>query len=376
MNLTMKRWLGNYLRNFRGWRTNRKIVVFESDDWGSIRIAERAHLDTMRASGIRVDDCPYMLNDALESNDDLEALFNLIDSRQHRPVITANFLTSNPDFTKIRESDFSAYVHETVQETLRHYSRREKVQEYWLKGNDLGYFRPQLHGREHLNISQWMTDLRRGNPETRLGFDLRTFGISAHVTRISRSSYQAAFDEQHKDFRVSHADILRDALDLFVKLFGYRPATFIAPNYTWGDEVEEICDSLGIRYFQGVRIQRLPKVGGREQKGRINILGDRNTRNQRFLIRNCEFEPFCNPSKDWVDSCLSEMRAAFVLKKPAIVQMHRVNFVGSINLKNRDRNLRMFADLIDRIGRIWPDVEFMSSDQLAKIIEDEDFDHG
>ena len=37
MNIRNK--LAKYYINLRGWKTNRKIVVIESDDWGSIRMA-------------------------------------------------------------------------------------------------------------------------------------------------------------------------------------------------------------------------------------------------------------------------------------------------------------------------------------------------
>jgi hypothetical protein len=35
---SLKSTLSRNLTNARGWRTNRKIVVIESDDWGSIRM--------------------------------------------------------------------------------------------------------------------------------------------------------------------------------------------------------------------------------------------------------------------------------------------------------------------------------------------------
>jgi hypothetical protein len=35
---SLKSTLSRNLTNARGWRTNRKIIVFESDDWGSIRM--------------------------------------------------------------------------------------------------------------------------------------------------------------------------------------------------------------------------------------------------------------------------------------------------------------------------------------------------
>ena len=36
--------------NIPGWSTSRKIVVFESDDWGSIRV--RSNNDTHAANGL------------------------------------------------------------------------------------------------------------------------------------------------------------------------------------------------------------------------------------------------------------------------------------------------------------------------------------
>lgn len=36
--MNLKQYITHNLLNIPGWRTNRKIVVIESDDWGSIRM--------------------------------------------------------------------------------------------------------------------------------------------------------------------------------------------------------------------------------------------------------------------------------------------------------------------------------------------------
>lgn len=54
--------------------------------------------------------------------------------------------------------------------------------------------------------------------------------------------------------------------------------------------------------------------------------------------------------------------------KAAVICAHRLNFIGSIDSKNTDMNLPMFQELLHRIVKQWPDVEFMSSDQLGDII--------
>ena len=86
------------------------------------------------------------------------------------------------------------------------------------------------------------------------------------------------------------------------------------------------------------------------------------------MVRNCEFEPSSNPDVDWVDKCLSDIRMAFQWGKPAVISAHRVNFVGYIDSKNRDRNLRSLERLLTSIVRQWPEVEFLSGVELGNLL--------
>ena len=85
-------------------------------------------------------------------------------------------------------------------------------------------------------------------------------------------------------------------------------------------------------------------------------------------MRNCAFEPSENPTKDWINSCLKEIEISFKWKKPAIISTHRVNYIGFINQKNRDTNVPLLKGLISQILKKWPTVEFMTSDELGKLI--------
>jgi hypothetical protein len=42
--------------------------------------------------------------------------------------------------------------------------------------------------------------------------------------------------------------------------------------------------------------------------------------------------------------------------------------MGALNEKNRKVNLALFDELLDRLIQLWPDVEFMTSDQLGDLI--------
>ena len=48
----LRKKLAKYYINLRGWKTNRKIVVIESDDWGSIRMASLKSYTNLLKIGI------------------------------------------------------------------------------------------------------------------------------------------------------------------------------------------------------------------------------------------------------------------------------------------------------------------------------------
>ncbi|MCM1140352.1 MAG: hypothetical protein NC453_17425, partial [Muribaculum sp.] len=99
------------ISNIPGWRTNRHIVVIESDDWGSVRMSSKDSFEELVKRGVPVDKDHYNINDSLESNDDLEILFDNLrkfkDKSDRHPVMTGVNVVANPDFDKIQESGFT-----------------------------------------------------------------------------------------------------------------------------------------------------------------------------------------------------------------------------------------------------------------------------
>ena len=59
-----------YLNYYKSWRTEKKIIVIESDDWGSIRTSDKASYKILERKGYEMFKSPYSL-DSLESNDDV-----------------------------------------------------------------------------------------------------------------------------------------------------------------------------------------------------------------------------------------------------------------------------------------------------------------
>lgn len=363
----IKSYLSQNLINVPGWRTNRKILVIESDDWGSIRMPSYEVYNRFISRGFDISGSDYNRIDTVESNDDLallfEVLYSLGDSIGNHPVITANCVVGNPDFQKIRLSEFSEYFFEPVTETLKRYINRDKVEHLWKEGNATGIFHPQFHGREHVNIVRWMDALRKRSPKISFTFENETtFSGDGDYNFMEVLDYNTPGD------LVKMQESLAEGLDLFESMFSYRSKSFIPPCYTWNSEIEKTLDDKGVRYIQGLVVQLLPLGSFGNYKKKYHFLGSRNSLGQYYLIRNCFFEPSLSKISDPVGECLRRIDIAFRWGKPAVISSHRINYIGSLDENNRTINLRLFFDLLKRVIKTWPEVEFMSSDQLGDLI--------
>ena len=203
-------------------------------------------------------------------------------------------------------------------------------------------FRPQFHGREHVNVTNWMKALQARDKYTLLAFQQNMFTVHTQKNIFSaRSEFLDAFGNADELDAYSH--IVKEGLDLFENIHGYTATSFIAPCYTWPSGLNTVLKDNGILYLQGGRVQKEPDNRGKKTfKKNYHFIGQRNENAQTYLVRNASFEVVENPDKDWVDSCLKEIETTFKYKKPAIISTHRVNFMSGINPQNRVRNLKKF----------------------------------
>jgi len=361
------------LFNIPGWRTNRKIVVIESDDWGSIRMPSKNTYEILQNRGYNPSKDPYLKYDSLASEDDLEALFNVLlsvkDKNQNSARITANCVVANPDFDKIFGSNFEEYHFELFTETLKKYTDHQKSFKLWTQGIESKLFHPQFHGREHLNIYQWMKGLKSGDKILREAFNHHMISISS-VKSEMRFGYMESLDFYSLPEKVEKNDIINEGLIIFRNLFGYRSTSFIANCYVWFNQIEKVLKENGVEYIQSNRFQLEPTLKNRGHRlmKKFHYTGQKNKYNQIYLVRNIHFEPSQRIYKDDVGECLKRINIAFKLRKPAIISSHRLNFIGSIDPENSKRNLLLLKELLTQIKKLWPDVEFLSSDELGRLI--------
>lgn len=362
--------------NLSGWNTNRHIVVFESDDWGAIRMPSLEVLHILRDQGVILSDrSGYNACDTLASNDDLELLMETLssvnDNNGNPAKITFNCCVANPDFQKIKESNFQMYYYEPFTETLKRYPHHDRSFELWKEGMKNNLFQIQFHGREHLNAQMWMQLLRKNVDSVRKAFDKEVFCMELEKQDDPRRQVLAAFNVANKEDYTFAYNAIKEGLDLFEKLFGFRPFTMIAPNYTWDAEIEKAAWQNGIRVMQGGHVQR-PSYYAKSQgaKYKRHHTGQKSNDTEiKYMVRNCEFEPSYHAYMN-ADYCMKEIQNAFRWGAPAIVSCHRLNFIGELNPANRDNNLREFKKLLKVVTSKYPDVEFLSSDELGKLILD------
>ncbi|OJV37854.1 MAG: hypothetical protein BGO33_07900 [Bacteroidia bacterium 43-41] len=372
--MKIKSVITNTFLNFPGWHTPRKIVVIESDDWGSIRMPSKEVKQKLQQSGIMLENDPYSLFDTQADDKDLEALFEVLcsvkDKNGRYAVMTADTNVANPDFDKIKASDYQQYFYEPFTYTLKRNPDGDKTFQLWKQGIASGVFYPQSHGREHVNVRRWLHDLREKHANVRLWFDMGSYGTSYLVDKAQRGHYMTAFDSAMPEDIAFYNQSIEEGLNLFESIFGYRSESFIATTYCWPLEIEPVLIMNGVKYLQGTVIQNIPVDNGEKfRKKKNNFQGVKSKSGLIHLMRNVYFEPAQNPGFDWIGNCLRRIDIAFRCSKPATISMHRLNVIGRLVEENRTRNLALLKQLLKEIVKRWPDVEFMNSAELGRLVE-------
>lgn len=374
--LSLKSYINLNLRNLPGWRTKRKIVVIESDDWGSVYMSSRNAYDSLKAKGIPLNS-HYLNNDTLESNKDLEMLYEVLakhkDSTGRNVVMTGVNVVANPDFEKIKSNGYTKYEYELFTETAKRFPGSDQIYELWQDGIRNRLLVPSFHGREHLNVQRWMRLLQQGNETLRLTFEYGVPYVDRGLNGERLPDLRAAFDIDSLSDLPYLKEVLKSGMNEFENLFGFRSTFFIPTNGPFNNSLEPYVAELGIKYIGTGKFQLEP-LGENKYKKHLRYIGRKNRNNQIYLTRNSFFEPSSlenQKKKDWVDECMREIEIAFRYQKPATISSHRVNYMGTLNPKNRDNGLKMLDSLLSKIINKWPNVEFLTSMELGDLISNE-----
>lgn len=361
---------------WRGFHTERHLVVIESDDWGSIRMPSAEVYRKLQKAGDHPENDAFLRNDCLENVADLTALFAVLTSVKDKngspAVMTANFAMANPDFDKIDPIN-DAYFFEPLTDTYKRYYPDQDVFSCVQDGIKSSCFVPQLHCREHMNVNRWMNDLKQQKYDTVIAFQNHMIGTGASFSQENPFGYMDAFNSNFtSDAELSN--VVHEAMELFENTFGKKSETFVASCFVWNDALEKALCEVGVRGIQSGCWQNLPVCTeeGNALRRKLRFTGQKNRIGQVYTVRNCTFEPAYQqtPMKS-AKECLDQIMRAFHNRKPAIINSHRFNYIGSINRENARENLKGLSWLLQTIIENIPDVEFISTPELLRIIDQE-----
>lgn len=360
-----------------GWKTDRKIVVFSVDDYGNVRLDSKQAREELESAGLSIKN-RFDTFDALETTDDLDALYQVLtsvkDKNGHHAVFTPFALPCNINFEGIAETGYQQYIPELLPFTFQKQANRypkdyRGAWELWKEGIQQGIFIPQFHGREHVNLKFFNDGLINKDYELLAALKNRSY------TGFSSGNYKtispmAAFDFWDFEENGNFDKVIKEGLNAFEEVFGFRALNFNPPAGREHPVIHNMLKKSGIQFID-TPILKKEHQGNGKYKRVFNYTGKTNNLGQIYLVRNVVFEPTDKRGVDWTSYTLAQIDAAFRWNKPAIVSSHRVNFCGHIDPENRKEGLNVLQQLLDNIVEIWPDVEFMAADELGNLIKSE-----
>lgn len=368
----IKEYISYNIQSSLGQNVDRKFLIIESDDWGSIRMPSREVYNRLVLSGLPIENDVFNKYDNLASKDDLACLLDVLskvkDHLGNHPVFTVNVVTSNPDFKKIDDSKYTNYFIEPFYRTIER--QQPGALNLWKEALNRKYFFPQFHGRDHVNINRWLKALRSYDRYAHLAFNTEVYGIAPS---FDTSEYYMAALDNSSEFTTDLQESLNQGMEIFRDYFKFYPVSFIPPCYICSYDVIKYLADKGVMGLQGKIIHFLPLGsfnGKRKYKRVIRTSGYQKKSNRINLVRNAFFEPCSDEHFDFISNALRRIEIAFKWNKPAIISTHRVNYIGSIDPKNRQNSLAKLEILLKSIVRKWPDVEFISSHELVNYYMD------
>jgi hypothetical protein len=356
--------------NLSSWRTKRKIVVFESDDWGSQRMPSNGIREVLCSKGVLPFPSKFDLFDSLEQNEDLHLLFDTLtgfkDINGNFPVFTALCNVANPDFSKIIDSDYKSYYYLSLADQIINDVNRHEVLRLWNQGHQDRIFTPEFHGREHLNVMAWLRAINIANSKSKSAFDCGYTSLNPKIFKESNIEFQAAFDFEFKEDLTFQEQSIVDGLNVFEELNNRRARYFAPTNGPFHPKLDLSLSKGGIDFVMRAKWHKVPK-GNSRYSHTLNFLGKISKDGLICIPRNNSFEPSSN--KYSVRDCLRKIDDSFRLRLPSIISTHRVNYIGSLCRDNRTNGILNLNELIRQIQSLYPDVEFLSSVELGDIIK-------
>jgi hypothetical protein len=311
------------------------VLILESDDWGYGPLLQTERLDRLA---------------------DLLASFR--DALGRHPVATLGAVLAGPDTERMRADGCRTYHRLTLADP-----RLQPVRDAMLRGATRGVFALQLHGMEHF----WPACLMRGaasNEAIRQWLTGAPFPSTEELPSPLQSRWIDAGALPSTPLPGDQvAAAAREEIEAFAQVFEVPPEVVVPATFIWTDAVEAAW-ALG-----GATIIVTPGLRNecRDADGRV-VAGSRTYFNAAtgpqdvtYVVRDAYLEPALGHTHE---RALDALRAKTQLGQPALVEIHRANFIG--DERSMRRALDEVKQLLEAACAAFPALRFMSTVELAQ----------
>ncbi|MBK8551396.1 MAG: hypothetical protein IPL53_10195 [Ignavibacteria bacterium] len=337
-----------YLPYYLRKKFNEKYIIIESDDWGLERGLTEDSIRRLEKKYGR-DKLTRWSYDSLETSEDLNELYEVLGNYKNKfefpPVITANFITHNIDYSSQQKLNFIPIS--------KGFNNENDLGQSYKTGIENKFIFPQLHGYSHYNISELKQyfDTETGREAFNEKFFLRESTVKGRL-----KLFHGELSTKNKEsFRFSEAS------DVFYEMFGFRSKTVIPPTFILDNELQKMLKENGITLVQSSN--RL--LTSDNKKFRYPYFQKR--KGMFWSVRRARLDPHEDYGY-FHEQCIASVANAFDSKMPAIIDFHRVNFAGRYAPGYRARSIKELKLMFDEIYNRWPEAKFIHSQNLNDIL--------
>jgi len=320
------------------WREpvlRRPILIIESDDWGTGPTGQAGALLTLS-----------------------RLLANFSDADGRRPVMTLGVILATADGEEISKS---GDYHRLSIALPMYIPLLEAIK----SGVEAGVFTVQLHGMEHFWPPALMA-ASRVDDSVKDWIDRTPQAVTEELPSPLQSRW---VDASVLPARCLSAGEIRQAVqqevNAFQAIFGYPPKVAVPPTFVWNDAVEQAWADAGVEVIvtpgrrYDTRGEKGEPVGGGPpiHNGQSGIGGT------VYLVRNDYLEPALGHT---AEQAIAALETKTRLGRPTLLETHRFNFLGSDGGQNN--TLVELEKLLKRALDIHPDIAFMSTEKLARVL--------
>jgi hypothetical protein len=364
---TLKKIYNDYFRlekNRGSLSVHDHVVVFDSDDWGCQRVRsekQRAFLES--DPNFHPRDI-FENGDSLETKQDFESLSHVLkafsDSSGRHPNFTLNYVLNNLVFSEDQNASetFDSFRFESVEQTYL----RCGVPLLWKKDDGEKWdsvFSFSLHAFAHLNQTRFREDVIQKKNGAELFY---RNGIVASEDPHNIFCYMDELGGGEEGLSNEKSSLEKSAQQ-FKELFGFSSICYAPSCGVISPSLLSAFAPLGFRFLKISDSFYRSFDGHKFHKHSFHIGETIGKSSCRFLIRNCNFEPIFS-KKEAVAMCLRDIEFAFRANKPAVISTHRMNYVEGFTPRNAQEHLKMLSELLAAILKRYPDVKFMSTDEM------------